>query len=83
MNEDHIIEDDGEINDLFQTEVQGESSSTSVNHSEINFENIYPCTNSEKPSRESTIRWDTVLRAAVMAGFDATYEFFFISNFLR
>lgn len=53
--------------------MQGESS-TSVNHSEINVENIYPCTtNSAKPTREPTIRWDTVLRAAVMAGFDATY----------
>ncbi|GBB91644.1 hypothetical protein RclHR1_01900009 [Rhizophagus clarus] len=73
LNKDHIIEDDGEINDLFQTEVQGESGSTSVNHPGINFENIYPCTtNSANPTGEPTIRWDTVLRAAGMAGFDAT-----------
>ncbi|RGB33042.1 hypothetical protein C1646_762179 [Rhizophagus diaphanus] len=78
-NKDHIIDDDdyqehslNETNDPFKTEMQGESS-TSVNHSEINVENIYPCTtNSAKPTREPTIRWDTVLRAAVMAGFDAT-----------
>ena len=85
MNKDHTIEDDDhqehsfkETNDLFQTEIQGEFS-TSTNHSGINVENIYPCiTDSVKPTGEPTIKWDTVLRAAEMAGFDATYGKFFL-----
>jgi hypothetical protein len=82
LNKDYTIEDDdqehlfNETNDLFQAEMQGESSN-SVNRPVVNVENIYACTtNSEKPTREPTIKWDTVLRAAVMAGFDATYGIF-------
>ncbi|RIA92289.1 hypothetical protein C1645_820890 [Glomus cerebriforme] len=78
LNKDHTIENDheehsfNEINDLLHTETQGESSN-SINYSGIHIENNYSCTtDSAKPTKEPTIKWDTVLRAAEMAGFDAT-----------
>jgi hypothetical protein len=64
-----------ENNNLFQEETQGESS-TYINHSGINIENTHTTTSAE-PTREPTIKWDTVLRAAEMAGFDATYTIIF------
>ena len=59
-----------ENNILLQPETQGESS-TSSNHFG---KNIYlRAADSAKPTREPTIKWDTVLRAAEMAEFDSTY----------
>ena len=80
MDEDKDIlfttqdDDCEESNDLFQAETQGESS-VSINHSRINIENTYKITSAE-PTGNPTIKWDTVLRAAEMAGLDATYVFF-------